>query len=180
MDSKHYIIGSYFRTRTFYSTYFLCRNDLKIGADYPRFLVRPIDIATFLALPWFLVNIYDSIVFRFLYIGFCQKCGYKYHPERRIVGHKKEECDYYQEYTSVIHDIMTGNIVKTEDDHLKRANEKYVQGKRSAYVDLCSQKNGFSAFLDIMTVWVTVCLYLYLIVRLSFPPLARFINGLEF
>ena len=173
LDRKQYILGGYFRSRTFSSMYALCRNDFKMGKEYPRFLIRPMSFIDVLSLPWCLINLVDSVLFRFFYIGFCEKCQCKYRPRLVVVGHEKNECEYYREYTAVVRDIMTGRIAMTEAQHKQQAREKIAKGQRSAYQDLCSQKNGVHAFLDITSIWVTVCLAIYLIARLAAPVILK-------
>ena len=180
LDRKHYIIGSYFRSWSFSSMYFLCRNDFKMGKDYARFFIKPMDFPVLLSLPWVLLNVVDSIVFRFFNLGFCEKCQRKYRLRRGIVGHDKEECEYNRDYTTIVYDIINGRITMTEDEHKKISREKVALGRHSAYQDLCAQKNSYSTFWDIMTILATICLLIYLAVRLMFPLLSQFFQHLEF
>jgi hypothetical protein len=122
----------------------------------------------------------DSIAFRLRYIGYCEKCQCKYEPKPRIAGHDKDECEYNREYTSIVTSIMSGKIALNEDEYIKQANEKLAQGKRSAYQDLCSKKSGIWAFLDLMSIWLTVCLIIFGIVRLTLPPVLEFFKHADF
>ena len=180
LDRKQYIIGSYFRSQSFYGMHILCRNDLKAGKAYSRVFIRPINLTTVLSLPWLLINIIDTIFFHVWNIGFCEKCQCKYRPQLLIVGHQKDECEYNQEYSSIVHDIMNGRISKTEDQYKQKAKERIAQGKSSAYQDLCAGKSGLLTFFDIVSIWITICLALYGMVSLVFPPVLGFFKKLEF
>ena len=179
LDRKQYILGSYFHSRSFGFMYAFCRNDLKHGKTYSRFFIRPVDFFSLLSLPWLLINVIDSILFRSCYGGFCEKCQYKYWPQGDIIGHEADECAYYQEYSRIVDDIMSGQITQTENKLRQQAKEEIEQGKRSAYRDLCSQKNGIDAFWDVTGIWITICLLLYLMVRLVSPLTINFFQKIE-
>jgi hypothetical protein len=158
----------------------LCRNDLKRGKGYSRLFIRPMDMALVLSLPWLIFNVLDSIIFFLNHTGFCEKCQCKYRPQHMIVGHEKNDCEYNCEYQAVVLDIMNGRIMMTEEEHHKKAIEKIDAGHRSAYYDLCSHKSGFWSFWDVTTIWLTICLYIYLFVRLTLPPVLYFFKHADF
>ena len=179
LDRKQYIVGSYFRSRSFSFTYAFCRNELKMGKAYPRFLIRSLDFSALLSLPWLLVNVIDSILFRSIYVGFCEKCQHKYQPQGDIIGHEKNSCDYCLEYSVIVKDIMTGQIAKTEDQHKRRAQEDLARGQRSAYRDLCSQEKGWDVVFDVLSIWLTICLAVFLLARLLVPSLIKGFDQLQ-
>lgn len=179
LDRKQYMVSSYFRSRTLGFMYAFCRNELRMGKTYSRFFIRPLDFSAVLSLPWFFINFLDSCFFRVLYIGFCEKCQYKYQPQGGIIGHEQNECEYCQEYNAIIQDIMTGQIALTEDKYKEQAEEKVKQGLRSAYHDLCSQRKGGDAFFDIFGIWLTICLGISLLAWMLVPPLGKFFYNLQ-
>ena len=178
-EQIQYIIASYFRIRTFHFMYSFSRNEFKMGKGFKRLLVQPFNITFILMLPWVVVNLVDSFFMRLLHNGYCEKCGWKYKAQSEIIGHEKGECEYNQEYSAIVNDILSGRILKTERIFKERGDQKIEQGKRSAYFALCSTKDYFSSLLDVGCVWFSVCLILYTIVGLVFPMTMRWIINLN-
>jgi hypothetical protein len=179
LDRKQYMVTSYFRSRTLRVIYAFYRNELRQGKTYRRFFVRPLDSSALLSLPWLFINLLDSLFFRMVYIGFCEKCQYKYQPQASIVGHESNECEYCQEYSAITKDIMSGKIGETEVTYKEKAEENIKQGRRSAYRDLCCQNTGADAFFDITGIWISVCLIIFVLVRLLTPPFIYIFKYIE-
>ena len=72
------IMGNYFRARTFHTMYSFCRNEFKMGKTFKRFWIQPLNVTSFLMIPWVIYNFLDSLLIRTMYDGFCPKCGWKY------------------------------------------------------------------------------------------------------
>ncbi|MDP2653011.1 MAG: hypothetical protein Q8Q08_03160 [Candidatus Omnitrophota bacterium] len=176
---SEYIIGSYFRTRTFRFMYFFSRNEFKLGKGYPRILIQPLSAVSFLSLPWVLYNIADSVIFWFRHSGYCEKCKCKYVPKPGLIGHETNECEYNREYFAIVTDILNGRITQTEERYYKEGAEKFWQGRRSAYLDLCKNKEGKEAFWDILSIWFSVCVILTALVWITLPWTIRAIQHLE-
>jgi hypothetical protein len=174
-----YIIGSYFRTRTFQFMYRFSRNELKVGKDYRRFLVQPLNLSWFLVLPWIIINFLDSIIFRVIYNGYCEKCGWKFNKMGSHAEHDPKDCAYKQEYTTIVEDILSGRILKTEERLQEQAAEKVGHGLKSAYRDLCESERISSKFLDILSILVSVLVVIYLLIFWITPRIIKGINGLE-
>jgi hypothetical protein len=166
-----YIVGSYFKTRTFHFMYAFSRNEFKIGKEFKRFFIQPLNMTSFLVIPWVVFNFLDSLTIRLTHHGFCEDCGWKYKKVYGKVGHDPRECEYCQEYMRVINDIVSGRITATEDELQKQALEKMAVGKRSAYKDLCSRRSFFSAVLDVTVIWVSIWLIIIFLVWVVFPSL---------
>lgn len=175
-----YMMGSYFRSRTLHFMYQFSRSHFRMSRGFPRFLVQPLNATSFLTLPWVFYNILDSIYFRLAYSsGYCLKCGWKYKQVSRKQLHDPVECEYCQEYTNIFKEVSSGNIAKTEREFKRVAAIKLASGKRSAYNDLCTSKSPLSAFVDVMGIWFTICIYIILIVVLVMPRLFVLMHKLE-
>ena len=175
-----YMMGSYFRSRTLHFMYQFSRSHFRMGRGFSRFFVQPLNATSFLTLPWVFYNFLDSLYFRMAYSsGYCLKCGWKYKQVSRKQVHDPVECEYCQEYTNIFKEVSSGNIAKTEREFKRVAAIKIASGKRSAYHDLCSSKSPLSAFVDVMGIWFTICLYLLLIVILVMPRVFVWMHMLE-
>ena len=171
------IMGSYFRARTFHFIYNFCRNDLKMGKIYKRFLIQPLGPASFLMIPWVVYDFGDSLLFRVAYNGFCQQCQWKY--KKIAAEHNPKECDYNREYKALMEDIMSGKIAKTEVDFKRLAIKKMKVGQSSAYNDLCAMRNSLEGFLDIFCVWFSICLLIGVTVAITLPTISKLIIDLD-
>jgi hypothetical protein len=174
-----YIMGSYFRIRTFQFMYRFSRNELKVGKDNRRFLVQPLNFSWFLMLPWVIINFFDSIVFHLIYNGYCEKCGWKFNKLGGHAEHEPKVCAYNQEYTAIIEDIFSARITKTEERFQEQATEKIGHGLRSAYHDLCEPERVSSRFLDILSILISIVVVMYLAIFLVTPMIIKGIGGLE-
>ena len=56
-----YLVGSYFKNKTFSFLYNFSRNELKLGKEFKRFFIQPIDFTSVIKIPWIVINIIDSI-----------------------------------------------------------------------------------------------------------------------
>jgi len=175
-DRKFYIVGSYFCTRTLHFMYCFSRNEMKMGRKFRRWLVQPLNMGSFLIIPWVVWNLIDSLFIRLFYSAYCEKCGWKYKKLVSKGGHDPDECEYNQEYAQIIRDIMIGKILQTEDKFKQAAAEKIHAGKRSAYNELCTSKNFFSGVLDITTVWFSIALILLTVVLVVFPQIGIWLH----
>ena len=180
VGNRLYVLSSYFRIRTFHFMYMFCRNELKMGKVFKRFFVQPLNLVFLINIPWFVVNLVDSLFFKLFYNSYCPQCNWKY---IRFTGtqerHDADQCAYNQEYGALLNDICTARFVKTEDEFKRRSGEKIRQGQRSAYVDLCCYKDQYQAAVDTASVWFSSGIILYLIVVALFPLAVNLVNGLE-
>ena len=171
-----YLVGSYFKARTFHFMYVFSRNEFKWGREYQRLLIQPLNFSVFLTIPWVLVNLIDSLFFRMIYNGYCPKCRWKYRKFISTGEHRFDECGYNREYITVVQDILTGNISRKEAEHKKFALQKTKLGQRSAYHDLCKGKDFFSGWLDVASIWFSISLIFLLIVCLTLPLVVRWFS----
>ncbi len=168
--SIQYIIGSYFRTRTFHFNYNFYRNEFKMGKIFKRGLIQPLTFSSLLMIPWVIVDFFDSVLFRMLYQEHCPKCNWKYVPKSgggKV--HDPEECEYNQEYAAIVEDILSGKITRTEVEIEKESMKKLRDGKRSAYYELCAGKRRYDNFLDVACVWVSSSVLVFFIVWTALP-----------
>lgn len=177
-NRMQYIIGSYFRTRTFHFMYCFSRNEFKMGKGFSRFMVQPFNTSHFFIIPWVFIDIFDSLWLRLTLQSYCKKCGWKFSA---LTGpeHDPKKCDYCREYSLIIDDILTGRVTQTERVFKKQSLEKLSLNQRSAYHDLCSQKKLLSSILDVLCVWFSISLMLALLVYLSWPLVRLFLRGLD-
>jgi len=174
-----FIVASYFRTRTFHFMYVFSRNDLKMGAVFDRTFVQPLNMTSLLLLPWLLVNIIDSVLFRLFYTKYCPVCGWKFYKTEANGEHQHRECEYNREYKEVIQAILDGTIIRSEI-HFKRLGlMKQKTGRRSAYWDMCARKELSSAVLDITCIWFSICLWILWVVVIVFPSISSGIRMLD-
>ncbi len=173
------IMGNYFRARTFHFMYAFCRNEFKMGQAYKRFWIQPLNITSFLMVPWVVFNFFDSIFFRAIYAGFCPKCGWKYKREGYATGHNADQCEYNREYKALMDDIMNGRIAKTEMEFKRVAFKKEKAKQRSCYNELCAPKNPIEGFLDIFCIWFSICVLIVICVALTFPLLIKWAKMLQ-
>ncbi|HOW35716.1 MAG TPA: hypothetical protein PL155_04820 [Candidatus Omnitrophota bacterium] len=166
---SQYLVSSFFRARSFSFVYAFSRNQLKMGKQFKRFLVQPLDLTFFIKIPWVLIDLIDSILFHVVYTGFCPQCGWKHKKMTAQGDHTSDDCVYNKEYSAVVNEIFSGEIVRNEEEFERRAGEIIKQGKRSAYHDLCSRKRDFESFIDVITILISMGLLIYLVVRTILP-----------
>jgi len=164
-----FIIGSYFRSRTFHFMYAFSRNNYLMGQNYSRFLVQPIGLYSGLMLPWLIWDFIDTFIVRLLYHGYCEKCGWKYMKLTGRQEHDPEACNFKKEYAAIIEDVLTGRIAQSEEEFKQIASAKIKAGKKSAYQELCSPKNYMSWILDIACIWVSIVVVTVAVVSLVLP-----------
>lgn len=174
-----FIIASYFRTRTFHFMYAFSRNNFKMGPTFDRLLIQPFHMASLLLLPWMFVNILDSVLCRFLYIKYCPKCGWKFYKIELSGEHDHLECEYNREYREVVQAILDGSIIYEEATFKRLGLMKRNAGRKSAYWDLCARKEFFSSVLDVTCIWFSICLWILLVVALTFPSIITGVYMLE-
>ena len=168
---KEFIVGSYFRTRKFHFLYFFSRHEFMIGRKFKRLLVQPLDMSWFLKLPWIAVDLVDTLFIRLFYNSYCEKCNWKF-PGFGSKHHDKVSCEYSKEYSFVIEDILSGKIVKNEKEYADNAKIKIAAKKKSAYHDLCKEQYAFSGVIDFFCVWISVCIFIFIIVKFISPVLS--------
>ena len=175
-----YIVGSYFRTRTFQFMYGFSRNEFRQGEGFSRLFVQPIQaFHIFFVLPWVFIDLIDSVIFRLIYTKYCPLCGWKYYKTDSRGGHDAKECDYCREYSLIIDDILSGRITQSERIFKKRAMERVAEGSRSPYDDLCCQRKLVFSIMDVICIWFSMTLLLSILV-LGLWPIVKFIaEGLE-
>lgn len=164
-----YLISGYFRVRSFHFIYSFSRQEMKMGKEVRRWLIQPLNVSYAVMLPWVAYDLVDSLVFHMLYQGFCDKCGWKYCPTPRFLGHDPDECEYNKEFTHVIKEILTGQITYSEEEIKTKADQKITDDKRSAYYDLCRQKDYLTSMVDWVSVTMSVLFWLFLTVWMLLP-----------
>jgi len=174
-----YLISSYFRARTLQFMYAFSRNDFKRGKGIKRALIQPLTMYSFLTIPWVIFNFIDTMFFKMIYNGYCEKCGWKYVQRMGNEGHSPTECEYSQEYAAIIDSILSGKIARNEAGFKRLAVEKIASGKRSAYNDLCAEKDVLASILDVMCIWFSVVLILGGLVALVFPKMVALMQQLS-
>lgn len=171
-EDPHVVIGSYFKSRTFYFSYMIHRNEMKMGQEYKRFFVHPFTAFFFVMIPWAVINVVDSVLFHLRYRRYCPTCKWKY--TGRSAEHDPRECAYNREYTLVINAILTGFIGRLELTFQGQAAAEEKRGQRSAYHELCTHKNEHERALDIASICVSCGLTAYFIIAVFIPLGARF------
>ena len=169
-----YVVGTYFKVRTFKFLYSFSRNHFKMGRDYKRTLIQPLNITSFLVLPWVVIDLLDSLYIRLTYNAYCAKCGWKFRQVHATQVHDPEECTYNQEYSRIVNEILSGNVHKSEGLLKEEAYRKFRAGKRSAYKDLCSRRSGMGWFMDVMCIWCSILALMILGVVASMPFFLQF------
>lgn len=171
-----YMIGTYFKVRTFKFLYCFSRSSFKMGKGFKRALAQPLNLSSLLTIPWAIIDLVDSFMIRLMYNAHCEKCGWKFQQVHASQGHDTAECEYNQEYSRIVNDIVSGNITKSEGKVKQAAYKKILAGKRSAYRDLCLRRTTAGWFIDILCVWFSVCAVSAVIVLLSLPMIMNLIQ----
>jgi len=174
-----YVVGSYFRTRTFHFMYCFSRNEFLMGQGFSRQLIQPLNTSHFFIIPWVFIDFIDSLLLRLIYSGYCSRCGWKYSPLTNGSSHNPHKCDYCREYSLVIEDILSGRITQSERIFRKQSFEALAAGERSAYHDLCSQNKLISMISDVFCIWFSVTLMLSFIVLALWPLISLMVRSLE-
>ena len=170
-EDARYVIGSYFKSRSFYFFYGLSRNELKMEKKYKRFFIHPLNFLFFLMIPWAVINVIDSVFFHLRYRNYCPTCKWKY--AGRSARHDPRECAYNREYTLVINAILTGFIARIEPTFHSQAMAEVKRGQRSAYLELCTHKNKYEKALDILNVCFSCGLILYILWAVFVPLITK-------
>lgn len=164
-----HFIGSYFRAKSFAFIYRLSRHELKIGKSFTRFFIYPLHFGFAIKLPWLVIDLLDSLFFRVIYTGFCGQCGWKHQKITGGLAHTPQECDYNKEYTQILGDILTGEIVRTEEKFQRQAQEKIQAGKKSAWHDLSHRGASFELAFDVIAILISLGLMIFGVVQLAMP-----------
>ncbi|MFA5260196.1 MAG: hypothetical protein WC450_03085 [Candidatus Omnitrophota bacterium] len=176
---SQYLIGNYFKIRTFSFMYAFSRNEYKMGRTYKRALIQPLSVYSLFMLPWVAYNVLDTIFFRLTYNTYCEKCQCKFIRYAGQKEHNPNECEYNREYTAVVNDIVSGQIAETESKLKWLAAKKIESGKKSAYRDLCLGEKGWQAVWDVMCIWLSICLVVITLVVGLFPRAIKVITGVS-
>ena len=168
-EHTQYLMGTYFRKKSFPFTYSLNRNQFKMGSQFAQLLVQPVDFSFFIRIPWIVINLLDSFFLRIVYSGFCQDCGWKCRKMSSQIDHSKEECEYNREYSAILQDILSGKIIRNELSYESEATQKIRAGKKSAYYKLCERTNSFVTFVDLITIFISIAIFIYIVVGLAGP-----------
>jgi len=174
LSQMQYLLGVFFKVRSFAFSYEFCRNQLKIGKEYERYLIEPLGFSSIIKLPWVFVNVVDSFLFHSNYKGYCPRCHCKHKHSIGPGSHPKEECDYNQEYNALLKDIISGDIVKTEEKFTQLASRRVKAGLRSSYHELCTRKRVFEQFLDIIIILLSMSFLIYILAKLGFIFFGKF------
>ena len=163
------LAGRFFKIKSFFFSYSLCRNQFKRGRKFPRFLVQPMDISFIIKIPLAVVDVVDSILFRFIYEGYCETCQWKYPNTAAHIGHSPYHCDYNREYALILDEISKGTIVHQEEKFEQLANLKVSHGKHSAYRDLFSRRKTLEFFVDVSMIIFSLSLVVFLAAKAVMP-----------
>lgn len=186
LGQTRYFVANYFQMRTLKFIYEFHRNEFKRGKEYKRILIQPLRLSSFLILPWVFVNLVDSLFFRFMYNGFCSKCGWKYQKRYRDREHDRNECEYNLEYDSILSDVVKDEFGEKEKMYKEEAKKKIKEGRRSAYFHLCSGRSGLLEFFDICCILSSMAAIIAVGVNASYSLIYLFVyydmgtNGLYF
>ena len=178
-DRKQHIVGSYFCSRTFYFMYSFSRHDFHRGKGFRRWLVKPLNMGSFLIIPWVVVDLLDSLYIRLFYNAVCPTCGWKYKSVFFKIRHNPRDCAYNLEYAQIVEDILTGKIIQKEEAYLEKACQEKQSGRRSAYRALCANKNLFTGLLDVTCIWFSISLFFLLLITVVVPWLSKVTNSAE-
>ena len=174
-----FLIGNYFKIRTFGFMYTFSRNEYKMGRTYKRSLIQPLSVYSFFMIPWVAYNILDTILFRLTHNAYCEKCQCKFVRYAGQQEHDPGECEYNREYMAVVNDIVSGRITETESKLKWIAGKKIQAGKKSAYRDLCLGEKGWQSIWDVMCIWFSICLVVVSLVVGFFPRAVKVITGVS-
>jgi len=169
-----YVVGTYFKVRTFKFLYSFSRNHYLMGRDYKRTLIQPLNITSFLVVPWVIINMLDSLFIRLTYNAYCSTCGWKFRQVHATQLHEAEECTYNKEYSRIVNEILSGNVNKTEGQLKEDAYRKVKTGKRSAYKDLCSRRSATGWIMDVMCIWISILALMVILIAAAMPFLMQF------
>lgn len=180
-DYKYHVIASYFKTRSLPFVYSICRHEYLMDRKFSRMFVQPIGVGYFISfIPWIIINFFDSVFVHLAYRRFCPECECKYALKYGATDkHNSEECEYNKEYAQVIFSILSGHILKNEEEFQKKAAQKIKLGRKSAYHVLCSAKRRYQNTIDVACVWLSCTSLIGLIVWFSYPAAVFVINNLD-
>lgn len=174
---KEFVVANYFLRRSFFFSYQFCRQEMKMGKAFRRFLIQPLHISFLIRLPWLIVNLFDSLYFQLVYGGYCPKCNCKFKKLfESNVEHDKNECIYNREFAAIIVEIFSGYIFSKEKEFKQRAAEKLKLGFKSAYHDLSSPNKTAEAVFDVFTIGLSLTLYFYLFAKVAIPLVGRYVD----
>ena len=111
-----FLVGSYFKSKSFTFSYSFSRNQFKMGEKFPRFLIQPVRFDFLIKIPWLLIDLLDSILFRLVFNGFCPHCRWKHSKSFEAEPHDPRECEYNREYGIVVKDRKSTRL---NSSHLK-------------------------------------------------------------
>ncbi|MFH1359660.1 MAG: hypothetical protein ABIJ41_01310 [Candidatus Omnitrophota bacterium] len=168
-----HLVENYFSSRSFPFIYAYDRNQWEMGRNKKQLLVQPLNLFFILKIPWIFVNMIDSCYLHFFYTGYCPECNWKLMRVFREARHSEQDCSYNLEYATLLRQISTGEIISAEKKFEEIAQRKIKEGKRSAYVELCSRKRDFEVFLDFAVIWISIGLWVFLFIKLIMPIFAR-------
>ncbi len=154
-----YALSNYFRVRSFAFSYTFCRNQMKFSPKFQRLFIEPINMTSFIRLPWLLINIVDSFWFHLTYQAYCPHCQWKY---KRYSGrggvHTLQVCAYNKSYSALLDVILNGKILTQEEKF-----EGQWFGGRNAYHKLCGRKSYLEMFSDVVSILFSLGIYVGLV-----------------
>lgn len=171
-----YVIASYFGNHSLFLFFDLNKNLMKYGPRRERFFVQPIHMTFVFNLPWFFFNVLYSNYFHFYYNNFCPRCYCKCAKGR----HSLQECDYNIIYFQVLRDVLNGSILRTRHVYEKFSEEDRSHQRKNPYSDLSFRPMKAEIFFDILSISLSVLLWIYLAVYVSFPMVKVLMQKLEF
>ena len=174
-QNKDYLMGILLRRRTFLSSFAFSCNDIKRSKKATRFFVQPIDVGYVVKIPWLIINIVYSFFFHMLHSRYCPRCNTRYFVFYHFQQdqHPKDACEYCQEYNLISDEIFSKKERVDLRALRKESDERIRRGKRSALYDLTHRKVALERFLDVLSIFVSIFLYGYIVVRVSMPVFAK-------
>jgi len=160
-----YHIRSFLGNRTLFLDFDIQKNRIKHGRKLKRFLIAPFNMTCVFNIPWLLFNIMSSNLFHLTHLGYCSRCNCKHIPGR----HSQDQCDYNIEYFNILEDILNGQIVQRRSFYQTYALEQAYKKKPSAYTDLFCRKVRWEAFWDIVSITLSVLLWVFIVVFVAYP-----------
>lgn len=171
-----YVVSSYFNNHSLFLYFDLNKNQLKYGRSFERFFIQPVNLTAFINLPWFFYNLLYTNYFHLTYTDYCLKCHCKH-----LKGyHSREECEYNIAYFQILCDVLNGDIVYTKKVYEEYYRERKGQREPNPFADLNKRHKGVEFALDLLSISLSVLLWIYLMVYVGFPMAKVLMIKLQF
>jgi hypothetical protein len=160
-----YVVSSYFNNHSLFLYFDLSKHQLKYGRHFERFFIQPVNLTAFINVPWFVFNLLYTNYFHLFYTAHCAVCNCKHLEDH----HPKEECEYNGVYFQILCDVLNGDIVYTKkvyEEYYRENKEKRIP---NAFADLSKRHKRVEFFLDLLSISLSLFVWLYLFVYVGFP-----------